>query len=236
MAEINQEDTIENKLKPFTDKFGFDTYDEIKKNCNLDDVKNIFVSYTDFLVNGLKNKNEAKKFGEWWKDEKNKYNGVPKGSDFKLAFNRGFKTWLKSQEIPLSDFKQEYDVKETESSPTVELSKLEERLTEILEILNALMNDDSQSMLMTKIMEVRLILDKQLSTKTDKKATYAQVKKLSDEVNIIKMELTSKLDQEKEVTEINDKKRNHLILAGFGAGIGTILLIIGIVSLCKLLF
>ncbi len=236
MAEINQEDTIESKLKPFTDKFDYDIYNQIKKDCELDEVKNIFVSYAKFIADGLKDKNEAKKFGEWWKEEKNKYNGVPKGSDFKLAFNRGFKTWLKSQEIPLSDFEQEHEMEEQESSSTEELKRIEEQLKEVQEILDALVNDDSQALLMGKIMEIKSILDKQLNTKTDKKATYAQVKKLSDEVNIIKMDLLSKVEKEKEITEISDKKRNQLILTGFGFGTGAVILIIGLVSLFKLLF
>lgn len=185
-------------------KFGKDEIDSLFDEFNLNRESNIFISYGVQIVKDVDTFKSFDDVKDLLKLYVSEY-GVDKVCNVG-KFNSLCKSYRLHRQANQSKL-ETYDGEDAEREEEPKTETVEEEpinqaneeiinlLKEINENINVVINDRSDEQLMAEIIEVKNILNKQINTKTVKKATYEQVDKVAKEVAMIKEVLPKEVEQ-----------------------------------------
>lgn len=258
MPEIKETEKNKDKKDNFFEVFGEDVYNKIVEENGLDSNDNVFLTYWYAIKSQITSKEMLFEFSKYWKEKYSSTYKVknPNSSSFNIILKRQFIPYYISkfenkQESEVSENTVDTSnnmVKQSDEMPTgkvsVDLSSIESKIDENKEliqdandILKIVGEAQLENMIYNDVLNIKRILEKQVNTKTEKKATFAQIESIEARLHGLDVKLDSILDKLENIEENmpnqlkdyyspSDRRNNLLLGLGVGVAIGLVFIIL----------
>lgn len=266
MPEINENERYKERKNDFFEVFGEDVYNKIVEENGYDPVKNVYLSYWNQIKGCITDKEMLIEFSKWWTENfgeefKTK---LPKANLFTSIIKRDFIPFYNGKfgsEVEVKVSENEVDtsndmLKKSENTESngasanssskmvVDFSSIETKLDESKEliedsndILNVLGEAKLENMIYEDVLYIKKVLKTQVDTKTEKKATFAQIEAVENRLHGLDLKMDSILDslekiesnmpdQLKEYYSPSDRRNNLLLGLVLGVAIGLVFIIL----------
>lgn len=265
MPTINENEKYKERKEDFYSFFGEDTYKQIIKETNWNENDNVILAYFNMIKGKVKDKDGILEFSKFFSERYgSNYKGKnPNSGLFNTILSREFVPYYEqhfsnakevevledgtdtANDLVKNDSNTDQKNINENNAPVVDLSSIEAKLdknNEMLEdaygTIQIIGKGEIEQSIFNGVETIKKTLNKQIGTKTEKKATFAQIEGLERRLQGLDMKLDSVLDAQESIQENlkkqmkdnpnspSDRRNNLLLGLGIGVAIGLVFIIL----------